>query len=90
MCPHPGSGLKTVTLPSRFWTSAAVICAVNWPALLKTVVRGLPFQLTTALAAKFRRSPLDETGTARVHLVRTQACERRNRVIAAGQRDRTR
>jgi hypothetical protein len=52
--PPPGAGLNTVTLAEpMFWTSVAVICAVNWPELLKPVVRGLPFQLTTAFPAKF-------------------------------------
>ena len=51
--PPPGAGLNTVTLAEpMFCTSVAVICAVNWPELLKTVVRGLPFQLTT----EFRRN----------------------------------
>jgi len=42
--PPPGAGLNTVTFAEpMFCTSAAVICAVNWPELLKPVVRGLPF-----------------------------------------------
>jgi hypothetical protein len=42
--PPPGAGLKTVTFAEpAFCISAAVICAVNWFALLKPVVRGLPF-----------------------------------------------
>jgi hypothetical protein len=46
--PPPGAGLKTVTVgvPAPA-TSAVVIDAVSWFALLNTVVRGVPFQLTT-------------------------------------------